>query len=170
MREEYDINALNPRQNPYVQKRKKPDTINLTGRLLTTSKRNGAVMSTFNEFVQHQLQDPEFKKAYDSIAVLLGQDDHTEFHRVKSVTLLPEHKLHVQFIDGTIKRYDITPLCERYPAFHRLRDSPDLFAAVRVDAGGYGVSWADDIDIACDELWSNGFEDSTLSNSAPLMP
>lgn len=27
---------------------------------------------------------------------------------------------------------------------------------VKVDAGGYGVSWNDDIDLSCNELWENG--------------
>lgn len=78
------------------------------------------------------------------------------FHKVKSVTPLPEYKLLVHFAEGAAKLYDVAPLCERYEAFRPLREEPGLFAAVRVDAGGYGISWNDDIDIACDELWSNG--------------
>ena len=32
----------------------------------------------------------------------------------------------------------------------------DLFNSVSVDSGGYGISWNDDVDISCDELWENG--------------
>ncbi len=31
-----------------------------------------------------------------------------------------------------------------------------LFNAVRVDSGGYGISWTEDIDLAKSELWLNG--------------
>ena len=27
---------------------------------------------------------------------------------------------------------------------------------MQVDAGGYGISWNDDLDLSCDELWENG--------------
>ena len=31
-----------------------------------------------------------------------------------------------------------------------------MFNAVSVDPGGYGISWNDDIDLSCDELWEHG--------------
>ena len=31
-----------------------------------------------------------------------------------------------------------------------------MFEKVKVDAGGYGISWNDEIDIACDELYFGG--------------
>ena len=31
-----------------------------------------------------------------------------------------------------------------------------LFEQVKVDAGGYGISWNDEIDLSCDELYHNG--------------
>jgi hypothetical protein len=34
--------------------------------------------------------------------------------------------------------------------------SPAFFNAVRVDPGGYGISWSDDIDLSEYELWTNG--------------
>jgi hypothetical protein len=34
--------------------------------------------------------------------------------------------------------------------------SAAFFNAVRVDPGGYGVSWSDDIDLSEYELWTNG--------------
>jgi len=38
----------------------------------------------------------------------------------------------------------------------RLLSVPACFRAVRVDAGGYGISWNDDIDLSEYELWTNG--------------
>lgn len=36
-----------------------------------------------------------------------------------------------------------------------------MFEQVSVDAGGYGISWNDDIDLDCEELWANGHEVKT---------
>ena len=33
---------------------------------------------------------------------------------------------------------------------------PGLFELVKVDAGGYGVSWNDDLDLSADELYTEG--------------
>jgi len=30
--------------------------------------------------------------------------------------------------------------------------------ALRVDTGGYGICWNDEIDLSCNELWENGNE------------
>lgn len=78
------------------------------------------------------------------------------FHKVKSVTPLPDHMLSVQFSEGVTKRYDVKPLFDKHPMFLPLRDNPELFSSVEVDVGGYGIIWNDDIDIACDELYFNG--------------
>jgi hypothetical protein len=40
---------------------------------------------------------------------------------------------------------------------------PGFFKAVRVDPGGYGISWSDDIDISEYELWTNG---ESIANQA----
>lgn len=31
-----------------------------------------------------------------------------------------------------------------------------LSEQVKVDVGGYGISWNDEIDLSCDELYDNG--------------
>lgn len=36
-----------------------------------------------------------------------------------------------------------------------------LWSQVQVDAGGYGISWSDDLDLSCDELFANGVEVET---------
>lgn len=78
------------------------------------------------------------------------------FHKVKSVSPLPCYALEVCFENGDRRRYEVQPLFERWPVFQNLRDMPGLFGQVQVDAGGYGISWNDDIDLACNELWENG--------------
>ena len=78
------------------------------------------------------------------------------FHKVKAVTALPDFRLSVQFAEGVTKLYDVKPLFEKWPVFRALQESPELFASVEVDAGGYGIIWNDDLDLSCDELYANG--------------
>ena len=77
------------------------------------------------------------------------------FHKIKDVTPLPGLRLRVLFANGTTKLYDATPLTERFAAFQELK-SGHLFEDVEVDAGGYGISWNDDLDLSCDEIWEHG--------------
>lgn len=77
------------------------------------------------------------------------------FHKVKSVQPLPELKLSIQFAEGTTKIYNVKPLLKKWPIFEALKDE-DLFFSVQVDAGGYGISWNDDLDLSCDELFAHG--------------
>lgn len=78
------------------------------------------------------------------------------FHKIKSVTPLPNYRLNVQFSEGVTKQYDVKSLFDKHPMFLPLKESPELFSSVEVDVGGYGIIWNDDIDIACDELFFNG--------------
>jgi len=39
-----------------------------------------------------------------------------------------------------------------------LKEISGLFWNVKTDLGGYGISWNDEIDLSCDELWENGIE------------
>ncbi len=65
-------------------------------------------------------------------------------------------ELLVQFENGTRKAYDCRPILS-LPKFHLL-NTPAFFRAVRVDPGGYGISWNDDLDLSEYELWTNGKE------------
>ena len=40
-----------------------------------------------------------------------------------------------------------------------LKNIDGLFDQVKVDVGGYGISWNDDLDLSCEELWINGKEE-----------
>lgn len=78
------------------------------------------------------------------------------FHKVKSVIAKENYILHVVFEDGTEKEYDVKPLFVKFPVSDELRLTPGLFEQVKVDAGGYGVCWNAEIDLACNELWHGG--------------
>ena len=74
--------------------------------------------------------------------------------RIESVQPAGHMRLIVTFRNGERRAYDCRQLLNR-PQFGLLAD-PGLFRAVKVDAGGYGVSWNDEIDLSEYELWTNG--------------
>lgn len=78
------------------------------------------------------------------------------FHKVKRVASLPGFRLSALFVTGETKVYDLEPLFDRIKAFQLLEKHPTLFEDVRVDVGGCGVVWNDDLDLSCDELWEYG--------------
>ena len=77
------------------------------------------------------------------------------FHKIRSVTPLENFILLVTFCEGVTKTYDIKPLFDEIPVFKKLADKNE-FSKVKVDVGGYGIIWNDEIDLACDELFHNG--------------
>ena len=40
---------------------------------------------------------------------------------------------------------------------NQLKIKNGLFEQVKVDKGGYGISWNGEIDLSCNELWENGY-------------
>ena len=78
------------------------------------------------------------------------------FHKIKAVTALPDYQLIIQFAEGITKRYRISSLFKKWPAFKALTDDRELYFSVSVDTGGYGIIWNDDLDLSCDELFFNG--------------
>ena len=83
------------------------------------------------------------------------------FHKIKSVSPLPDFRLSVQFSEGVTKLYDVKPLFTKLPVYQDLRDDPAEFGRVTVDVGGYGIIWGDELDLSCDELWEHGEQVST---------
>lgn len=81
------------------------------------------------------------------------------FHRIKNITAKDDFILSAVFFDGTIKEYDVKPLFAEFPVFSALKTVHGLFEQVKVDAGGYGISWNDELDLASDELWLRGREE-----------
>jgi hypothetical protein len=79
-----------------------------------------------------------------------------EIPRILSVYPQEEKKLLVKFSNGVEKIYDCGQILQ-LEAFRLLRTEA-FFRAVKVDPGGYGVSWNDDIDLSEYELWTSGVE------------
>lgn len=80
------------------------------------------------------------------------------FYRIQDVKPLPNMTLGVRFLDGATKRYDVKPLTRKWKPFEALLQVDGLFEQVRVDQGGYGVSWNDELDLSCNELWEGGYD------------
>ena len=78
------------------------------------------------------------------------------FHHVTEVTPIANYSLLVRFTDGKEKQYDVKPLFTEISAFQPLAYVTGLFEQVKVDTGGFGISWNDDIDLSSDELYING--------------
>lgn len=78
------------------------------------------------------------------------------FHIVEHVCALPNFKLRVFFAEGTTKIYDMAPIISSMQAFAKLEDDPSEFLNVKVDIGGHGILWSDNLDLSSDELWENG--------------
>lgn len=87
------------------------------------------------------------------------------FPKIESVTPLPDRNLSVRFVGGETKVYDCRPLLEREP-FSSLQNE-SFFRQVKVDVGGYGVSWNDSIDLSESELWINGMATMGTEMSTP---
>lgn len=74
--------------------------------------------------------------------------------KIQSIKPLEGKRLHVEFIDGTQKIYDCSQLLHM-EQFGPIQNEV-FFKTVKVDPGGYGVSWNDEIDLSEYELWTNG--------------
>jgi hypothetical protein len=78
--------------------------------------------------------------------------------KIKSIQVLEEMRLLVGFANDMQKVYDCSQLL-KFEAFKPLQNEA-FFRSVKVDPGGYGISWNDDIDLSEYELWTNSIEPS----------
>ena len=77
--------------------------------------------------------------------------------KVASVEPLEPMNLLVRFENGVVKKFDVEPIIKDFPEYEVLRD-PAMFQLVRVEPGGYGVSWNAELDCSEGELWKHGVE------------
>ena len=74
--------------------------------------------------------------------------------KIYNVTATENHQLLVEFENLEKRQYDVKPLLNN-EMFADLKNVA-FFKNVKVEQGGYAVSWNDDIDISEYELWRNG--------------
>jgi len=80
-------------------------------------------------------------------------------HTINRAIPLPDYLLFLEFHDGTRKIYDIKQLFKHKTLgaiFSQLKTKEGLAEKVKVDDGGYGLVWDDDIDLCCDDLYYFG--------------
>ena len=80
--------------------------------------------------------------------------------KIQSVKPLENKKLLVKFENGVEKIYDCNQLLH-LEVFQLLKNDT-FFKSVKVDSGGYGISWNDDVDLSEYELWTNSKELTTI--------
>lgn len=78
------------------------------------------------------------------------------FHTIKEVKPLDNLVLEIIFTNGTRKKYNVKPLMEKWEIFKELQNI-ELFNKVKVDIGGYGIVWNDELDLSSEEVWNNGY-------------
>ena len=78
-----------------------------------------------------------------------------EFHTIKSIKPLENMILEAVFFNGEIKRYDMKNLIKKHEAFKSLKNKK-LFNKVKVDIGGHGIVWNEEVDLSSEEIWVNG--------------
>ena len=74
--------------------------------------------------------------------------------KIISAQVVDDRTLLIEFSQGEFKKYDISQLLSK-EMFAPLRN-PSFFKNFKIESGGYGLVWNEDIDISEYELWKNG--------------
>ena len=74
--------------------------------------------------------------------------------KIIAVHPIDNYELIIEFSNLEYRQYDVKPLLEK--EMFELLKNREFFNAVKIEQGGYAVSWNTDIDISEYELWSNG--------------
>ncbi|EOD01908.1 DUF2442 domain-containing protein [Caldisalinibacter kiritimatiensis] len=77
--------------------------------------------------------------------------------RIRDIKTKDDYTLIVFFENDKVKEYNVKKLIKQNKNFEILKDKI-IFNMVKVDPGGYGISWNDNIDLSEYELWINGKE------------
>lgn len=77
-------------------------------------------------------------------------------HRIKEVESKENFMIEAVFFNGQIVQYDVKSLFLVFPQFQMLEDNQELFKNVKVDQGGYGISWNDELDLEAETIWEDG--------------
>lgn len=77
-------------------------------------------------------------------------------YRIQSVIPKEDFVIEAVFYNGEIKQYDMKQLFEVFPQFMIFQTVTELFEKVKVDAGGYGISWNDELDLDAETIYEDG--------------
>ena len=74
--------------------------------------------------------------------------------KIVSATAIDDTTLLIEFSNHDRKQYCIKSLLDK-SMFSPLRN-PSFFRSFKIDGGGYGIIWNDEMDLSEYELWRNG--------------
>jgi hypothetical protein len=101
---------------------------------------------------------PEVTRFYGIVVKLFFGDlrwfKNMNSPKIHAVHATENYQLLVEFENYEKRQYDVKPLLNN-EMFADLKNVA-FFKNVKVEQGGYAVSWNDDIDISQYELWRNG--------------
>ena len=91
-------------------------------------------------------------------------------HRIHAVNAKENHVIEAVFNNGDVKQYDMKSLFITFLQFLDFKKVSGLFEKVRVDMGGYGISWNDELDLDAETIWEDGIliETSKKSDLNPV--
>lgn len=136
-------------------------------KLASVPNKAGYIKSLIRQDIQREKEDMHSYKAAmvefreDPVTFTLDEVEHmiNITPQIVSAVIAPNRYIRACFSDGSARIYDMNPLLDNHPAFVSLAASPQLLQKVTIDAGGHGLSWTDDIDLAAEEIWNNGTPD-----------
>jgi hypothetical protein len=76
-----------------------------------------------------------------------------KYPQILRAKAIDDHTLMIEFTNQEMKQYDVCHLLGN-PVFAPLRQ-PAFFRNFKVEPGGYGIVWNEDIDLSEYELWKN---------------
>ena len=74
-------------------------------------------------------------------------------HRIQNVKMMDSMNIQAVFLTGEIIQYNLQNLFQSLPQFQKLLSDPVLSSKLKVDQGGYGISWSDDLDLDAETIW-----------------
>ena len=80
------------------------------------------------------------------------------FYKITSLSTLDNYILLVCFSNGVFKKFDLKPIINKYLPFKDLVNINGLYKQAKIDVGGYGVIWNDELDISSNIIFEKGDE------------
>lgn len=77
------------------------------------------------------------------------------FHKLKKIQTRDNYIIEAEFQNGIKKIYDLKPILKKIEIFKKLKNK-NLYNSAKIDIGGLGIIWNDEIDLSSEEIWNNG--------------
>ncbi len=78
------------------------------------------------------------------------------FIQARKIEFLEGVKFNILFQDGKTIQYDLSSLFKEIPQFKVLLEDRKLFLKGKLDLGGFGIVWNDDLDLDVMEVYYHG--------------